>query len=433
MKSQQSQRKRTQTMIRYTAKGQKYVERDELHHFVSGSHKISLASANAESLELHYGAGIRLYFTYMKFAIVWNALLAIAGIVSWAAASKKNSSEGWSALFVSSYADSTVWLPTNSILFAGWWLFGFLYWSWEKFIFVDAPVAVIHLSPPDSDVIQENVDQSSRHYLGIFCTLGALIIAGAVFYGLLVAQRLVGTETNTSASGTSETSETINIAMGIPLSLSFVICTAIWDTLSYTVTECERCKTWGAFRMSQAVKLIGFKIFASMVMYVLIPFVLVTPQSANCIIESAGTNFFVIVMIDTFLVMIFVNSLLPVIIRRGVRHFFGKEMALPEFNVSDHLLQLIYRQFIIYVGFIVFPLIGVLGLFAICLQYFVDKVQLLHLCQDTHYVREHPGIFLLGFSLFAAATATVAYPNGALWMLYLPHLLPLDLQNCTVF
>lgn len=396
-------------MIKYTAKGQPYVEREGVRDFGHLSIKCDL-----DQIERCYGVGIRLYFIFLKFVIGWNALIAVVGIISWAIATSQSQLNGWTTLFVSNYVDSTYtnWFATNVLIFCGWFLFGVVYWIWEKFAFVEKKGAATN-----DDQITENQHHTTRYVLGVLLTLCYLVGCCAVFYGLLVAQKYVSDDGSNDA---------INLVMGIPVSLSFVLSTTVWDILSYKVTYFERCKTWSHFRMSQALKLIIFKVCAATVMYTLVPFVLTT-TTTSCILQSSATNYFIVLTIDTFIVMVFVKMLAPIIIRR----ITGRK-ELPEFNVSDHLLQLIYRQFIIYIGFIIFPLIGILGLVAIILQFIIDRIELLRLCQDPQIIRDHIGNFLLAFCLISAMAAFVTYPNGALWMLFLPNLLPANFRNCTI-
>jgi hypothetical protein len=100
--------------------------------------------------------------------------------------------------------------------------------------------------------------------------------------------------------------------------------------------------------------------------------------------------------------------------------------------VAEDLLQILFRQFIIYIGFFTFPLIGVLGLLSSLSEYAVDRFRLARVCADPHYLPERPGGFLLVFSLVVACGAFITYPNGALWIIFLPQFLPNNFQNCTV-
>jgi len=45
---------------------------------------------------------------------------------------------------------------------------------------------------------------------------------------------------------------------------------------------------------------------------------------------------------------------------------------------------------------------------------------------------ETPGLFLLLFFGVVVVSAFFTYPNGALWMVFAPSLLPASFKNCSV-
>ena len=404
-------------MIKYTSKGQCYVERTN-RDLIDLKQRPSFL--NDTQIKHYYGTGMYLYFVYMRFIIVWNAIMGIVGIISWSIATSQSPKVGWTTMFVSNYTSETHlnWFITNCIIMGGWFIFGILYWLWETIL------ADYSKAPNANEIIDYGSDLPSKHsryYVGIIATILYLAFWTPMFYGLLIAQRHV--------SNFNENA-TINLLMGIPLSVSFIISNVLWDHISYVVTNYEKWKTWSSFRMSHALKLILFKIASTTIMYTLIPFVL--NGVGECVIPSSATNFLIIVVVDTFLVMILLQTFGPIFLRFFLRKCFDKQLKLPEFNVSEHLLQLVYRQFILYIGFIIFPLIGLFGLISVCLQYGVDMIQLTKLTQDTHYIQQPIGVFLLLFSIVASTAALITYPNGALWMLFLSGKLPSSFNNCTI-
>merc|ERR1711991_95060 len=108
------------------------------------------------------------------------------------------------------------------------------------------------------------------------------------------------------------------------------------------------------------------------------------------------------------------------------------EELRPEFDLSEQFLSVLYRQFILYVGILVFPLIGLRGVVGNLIEYPIDRLQLLRLCQDPHYIIDTHGTFLLIFLLLVGVVAFLMYPNGAFWVLFLPQYLPTNFQNCSM-
>jgi hypothetical protein len=76
-----------------------------------------------------------------------------------------------------------------------------------------------------------------------------------VLYGCVVAQRAVA-ENDVAVVFNITTSS----LMAVFVSLVFVVLIQVWTWLSYHITAMERNSSWFAFRMSQALKLILFKI-----------------------------------------------------------------------------------------------------------------------------------------------------------------------------
>jgi hypothetical protein len=100
------------------------------------------------------------------------------------------------------------------------------------------------------------------------------------------------------------------------VAFGFAMCHMSWGVLSYRVTRTENNRTWFAFRMSQALKLVIFKILLSTVMYVLIS-VIVEPRnsaSPTCNLQFAGINFFIVLLIDVLLTFA-LQTLFPTIHR----------------------------------------------------------------------------------------------------------------------
>ena len=77
-------------------------------------------------------------------------------------------------------------------------------------------------------------------------------------------------------------------------------------------------------------------------------------------------------------------------------------------------------------------MVGVIGCFVSILQYCIDKYRMLRICRDPQYIEEKLGLVIFVFIVINMIAATITYPNGALWILFLPKMLPQGFQNCTM-
>jgi hypothetical protein len=72
------------------------------------------------------------------------------------------------------------------------------------------------------------------------------------------------------------------------------------------------------------------------------------------------------------------------------------------------------------------------GLLANFIEYPIDRLHLLRLCREPHFIIDKHGTFLMVFLLLVGLLAFFMYPNGAFWVLFVPHYLPVGFQNCTM-
>lgn len=416
---------------KYTKHGQPYIESPLNLREVDDSGAAG-AFVSLNEIELKYGAGIRLYFVFVQFVFCSNILLSICGLISWSlflADPNRTATFSVSDFFASSYLQSSYWFWPNVVIFISWWFVGPIYFLWERYSFkrIWAKVKI----DDDNDLIQENIGTKSRYIIvGVFATAGALAISSALFYGLVEAQRYVSL--SSAGTGVVVFNLTANALMSIPVSLGFVVCNTIWDKVAFYVTERERNATWFRFRLSQALKLVVFKVLSTTVLYALIATLLA--PTPGCLMQSSGTNFVVTIFIDILLITVVLQTCIPALWYYCLSRR-RQQVQRMEFDLSEQLLLVLYRQFIIYLSVFVMPTSGILGLVALSVQYPLDKLKLTKICAQhvpTRQMQEEPGLWLLFFMFFITVAATLTYPNGALWMLFVQKALPIGFQNCSV-
>jgi hypothetical protein len=412
-------------MIRFTEKGQLYYEQTSADRNVTSLKTL----ASLGDIEQRYGIGTRLYFSFLLWTILCNAVLAILGIVSWSLFLRdlQDRQFSWGDFFTSAYhpESDNYWFICGVLAFVVWWMVGPIYYLWERHFKRDAYPRRRKITAEEQQ-ITENVGKRPDYFFSTMFSISYLAMSSLLLYGLIHAQNYVIVTYGSDTAVVDGAPLRVGTAMTLVVALGFAICHMSWGHVSYQVTRSENNPTWFLFRMSQALKLIGFKILLSTIMYVMLVFVIAAEDNSvkSCNLQFAGVNFFLVLVIDVILTFS-LQTLWPLLaLRFGLRR--------PEFNIAEDLLQILFRQFIVYIGFFAFPLIGLLGFLANLAEYFVDRYRLAQICQDPHYLPEKPGGFLLIFTLVVAGAAFITYPNGALWMLFLPQLLPSSLQNCTV-
>ena len=373
-------------IIKYTKNGQPYVERPLSRSF-SRSHKEPCCCTSLYAIERTYGPGIRLYFSFLKFVILSNAVLAVCGMISWILfLQQKDWPFSMSDFFVYNYLrpeSDTYWFWTNVIAFFSWFFVGPVYMMYEKNRRT-SPLGTIYIAEmPHSNLIYENIDKENNYFLSATITLFVFALTNAMIYGLIYAQYHVSTLEQNNYYGL-----TPDVLMSLVVSFAFVIANMIWNRLSFYITRLEYNKTWGRFNISQAAKLIGVKIGTTTVMFILTA-VMLGDENGGCLMGA--TKFLFTVLIDTFLITLLAQIALPFLQKMFYRVLCCRVIQKPEFNLAHQLLGVVFRQFIIYIGMFVFPLMGLLGFISSIIDYHADKTRLLKICQDPHYVQQKPG------------------------------------------
>lgn len=404
-------------MEEYTRKGQRYIPRQVADR--DGARWGSWWRTHLQEVEERYGQGTRMYFTFSKILVFYNACIALISLVAWCSylydLGRPFRAEDF---FVGFYPEPSLWRWTNIALVVFWFAIGPLYYAYERWWCSSGPdllVAGRGVARP-----QTNVPLWWGYTLSTLLTLICLAIGSGILYGLAVAQEHVYEMygRNTALAN----------FVTLVVSIGFVLIVQVWDVLAYHVTELEHNRTWFAFRMSLSFKLIGFKIVLATMLYLIISFVVTPPEAAPLVatqygctaVTNSGVQFLILVVGD--LVANFVAQVVAPLVT----------CSQPEFNIAENLLVLSYRQFLLYMGVLMFPLLAALVVVIGTIQYWVDRIRLLRICRETHFIPERPGFFLLLFLWLIAVAALLSYPNGALWILMAPASLPSSFQNCTI-
>lgn len=441
--------------------GQAYIS------FVDGAHKAEKderlhVMASHDEIEFKYGAGNRLYFNLLIFVIMTNAIIGLVGIVEWSIYLADplrvpiNGIFDWKDFFVSEFLrgrQSKAWFWCSTVMMILYLLLGFSYGIWERFVFRRRPkehLMYVMKNPEQiTDAIPVNIAMPRRQrymwrVVSITCAVACFAAATGILYGIIVGENLLirATFTNRTSLSRATLTSLVSILSGIALAILMLI----WNPVCALLTRLERHKSWSRFRISMAAKLIGFRMMCLVVLFVLQAKVLVQYQpNDDCLFLDGGTKMTTILIVDILLMNLI--SLLQALLSVRVKRFIytrrpqwkpeecdldDEETLKSEFNLSDELLQIIYRQFVTYIGSMVFPLIAFICLLGAVFEYFFSRWLMLRLTQRPKYIEDALGVFLFVWLMIIAVCAFLFYPIGPLWILYLPQLLPVAYRNCSM-
>ncbi len=118
---------------------------------------------------------------------------------------------------------------------------------------------------------------------------------------------------------------------------SFVAINIVWARVCNWATYFERNHTWTSYCLSKAFKLLCFRVFSTIILYVLTAFVIISDNMNNCtVITTVGAGFFLSIISNTLINDLLLEIVIP---------WFLK--SKPEFNVADEIQQTLYRQLMI--------------------------------------------------------------------------------------
>ena len=417
----------------FTEKGQPYLKRQTRNVVQNGSLESLRLLDSLDTVEKLHGPSTRLYFSFLLFLFCYNGFLALCSFVSWIIAiatisSSSTSSSSWSSLFVASYTteDSLNWFWSNVILFCLVWLLSPCFYIWSNLKKEEVTQERV-----TSDEIVENVltNRTTRYWLSTCCFLVALSISVAIMYGLIHAQVYVSQE----HGDTTLLNVPLATLMSLPISVWFVFSNAVWDKVSFHLTQWEYNKRWLHFRISHATKLVTFKVTSATLLYLLIAVTL--RDSGECSLLQGGINLFISICIDMFLVTVLVKTAIPKLyrwFRQKWHNVSPTSLTGPMFDLSEEYLTALYFQFLFLLTLPLMPLVGVLGTLSPLVQFTMARWKLMEKQHANMYIQGRPTAFLSLSLLFVSLATFLTFPNGLLWLLFLPHTLPIAMQNCSV-
>lgn len=191
-----------------------------------------------------------------------------------------------------------------------------------------------------------------------------------------------------------------------------------WKVLCQRLTRFERHTYWSDYRKWDCFKVFFFRLFNILVLYA------VQVNSADgsyCPLRNVGHQFATIILLD-ITVNSFVEIVLPLLQTRCFKGSKAKsqgsdDAAKPEFILSDEYVAVCYRQYIVGLGFVTFPMIAALALVGNVLEYWLDKLRMLRISQKPKRTNNTFRTVLVAFFFVIGLAVAFGYPNGMVWVL----------------
>uniref|UniRef100_A0A7S3YPN1 Anoctamin transmembrane domain-containing protein n=2 Tax=Lotharella globosa TaxID=91324 RepID=A0A7S3YPN1_9EUKA len=188
----------------------------------------------------------------------------------------------------------------------------------------------------------------------------------------------------------------------------------LWEYICNILTRLEYWAYWSDYWKSTCIKVLLFKILNIFTVFLVkrIEF-----QSDNadgaCQLEDLANQFLLLIALNTLAT---VANLLYVLVFTSPDDERSVD-GYREFILSQEYVELVYRMFLLHLGFLVAPMIVIFGLLANLMEYWIDKYRLLRVC---HKPKVTSSTFrgVLAFYFFLSALFVLAsFPNGAIFIL----------------
>jgi len=405
-----------------------------------------------DEIEQRFGKGTRLYFNFLKYIILCNVINLVLGLINTAffAASddagrtvmcnypnlnftwRNGCKEGepvlrrltlYEKLFVGSWTTDqrTSWFGLSVATFVLWYLYGPIYAlvigraQKSKQMGVDAVDDENDRLYVETDRIKENEGYSTTNRVLRQIATTALSVT------MIVAGVLINYHVQLVANRDDISSNTI---YSFAMSAVVAIINTIWTSSVSFIVDFEHHRTWSGARQNYLVKLYLFKIVNVTANYAALNYAFADPYS--CPMQQTGAKFITLIILDLF-VFNALEFLVPPLklwlyrrcgYRPCLKSHAGDDALRPEFDVAQELIELLYRQFVLYTGTITMPLLAFLGLITNIVEYPLDKARLLYFCRPPKRLEKTMTNLIVTAMVCSALAATLTYPFGAMWVIF---------------
>ncbi|KNE54626.1 hypothetical protein AMAG_00589 [Allomyces macrogynus ATCC 38327] len=338
-----------------------------------------------QELKERYGVGIQRYYKFIRFIVGANLFLALFGLVVWLPhVMASETSNFFGGLFTISFGSqfTSFWRGAGITQCVLWFLLPGAY----LLLFRADPDAERETEHYDTE---ENIIPQNRnvpfYQLVMRRTFTSTVFVLMVIGSYLLTETLQNISTRNREAeknepGGGSSSGTLRLMdWGISMALTMINFASAFVINQLTVFD--RFKTRDHTWKAAIIKLFLFRVIGVIAFYQAIY------QADPC---SGGVKFFTLLISDLLLGNAF-EIFAPQVIT-WVKFPWANvntksdEENKPEFDVAAEYVELLYRQYIIYLGSSQFPMVALLGAIVSGSEYLVDKYRMLRVCQEPKVV-----------------------------------------------
>lgn len=388
----------------------------------------------ANEIENTFGIGIRLYFNFCSFLIMANFALFFLSLIvtiphyisyfnrdiSKFAGDKNNKLD---FLFISTLQvwSNPYWITyivlsqIFAFLLAPWYSIKTRQFFIEKNEVDDDDCQL----DEDTDNIQENEEfagnQKTRLFISFIIFISSLSLPVLLTYVMLI--EIAPKIFEIGILNQFKYAEYIQIILAAGCSGIVSICNVIWKKVCFYLTKFEKHKTYSSFRRSNLFKLVLFKVASLFALYTVR--YIIEQYRSSCLIYSMGIQYLLLFLLEiTFnnFSEIFLPKIMNYIEKKRNRQSDGSDYSKrPEFDTAEEYLELIYRQYMIYISMAIFPLVTLIGCLANMVEIKVDKYRLFKLCKKPPRTRASNRKMLIFYLMLMWFIALLTPPSGAIY------------------
>ncbi|EFA85236.1 DUF590 family protein [Heterostelium album PN500] len=388
-------------------------------------------SCTMQQIEETFGIGIYLYFDFIWFCIIINVILLATVLVSFIPhlyfESNQHQFQDFSirdyffiAINLRSYVDERTrpfyfWSTGAAVILT--FLMGPIYALKVHRYFKNRNLTDFEDGFEDDDDIKSNLNVTRTSRIVRFT------FSYAIFVILLASSAVCNVYVLRTVNDHQFLSGLLTTSLVSSIVIRFF--NIIYDFICLYLTYFEKHRTWTGFRNHNTLKIFVFKVINVLVLYLLRDkiFSSYTNEKIDngCPLVDVGSQFLFILLLDLTLQNIWeivysvgMARLGKCIERRGKK---STDSYKPEFDLAEEYLEILYRQFIVYLGLSIYPMVTVFGVVCNIVEIYVDKFRMLKICRRPHRIQGSMKRFLTLYLFVIAVVAVATYPYGSGWVL----------------
>ena len=204
------------------------------------------------------------------------------------------------------------------------------------------------------------------------------------------------------------------------ISILIVVFGYIGTLISDKLTSFEKHTKTSSYGMHKTVKLFFFKAFIVSTVTIFQRFAaIITDSEKECPMRPEAMDFFSIILTD-LVVSNLIDWAFAILEAHSKRRNILKNKPVEpiRFDVASENFELLYRQYVMYLGMSVFPLIVPFTILTFVIEYFLDKKRLIKYVDDEKKMSGDDPRRLSVLLFVMALIAFVMWPDGCLFTVF---------------